>query len=134
MTMEPTHETVTPNPELPSPVGELDHQSPHEARVPVQEVQPAPATPQGSVVASDPQAVIPSQGPAATPAQPVVANDDDTPIADDADLIEKEWIVRAKSLVEQTKDDPYLQNKEINKVKADYIKKRYNKDVKVSED
>lgn len=53
--------------------------------------------------------------------------------ADDADLIEKEWVLRAKALVAKTKDDPHQQNKELNLYKADYIKKRYNKDVKVSE-
>ncbi len=55
-------------------------------------------------------------------------------IADDVDLIEKEWVTKAKAIVGQTKDNPHLQNKELNKVKADYIKKRYNKDVKVSEE
>lgn len=52
-------------------------------------------------------------------------------IAEDSDLIEREWVEKAKALVEQTKDDPYLQNKELTRFKADYIKKRYNKDVKV---
>ncbi len=52
-------------------------------------------------------------------------------IADDADLIEKAWVEKAKQLVEQTKDDPYAQNKEINKFKAQYIKKRYNKDIQL---
>lgn len=55
-------------------------------------------------------------------------------IADDVDLIEKEWVTRARQIVDQTKQDPYLQNKEINKVKADYIKKRYNKDIELNED
>ena len=54
-------------------------------------------------------------------------------IADDTDLIEKEWVIRAKAIVLQTKDDPHTQNKEMNKVKADYLKKRYNKDLKISE-
>lgn len=53
-------------------------------------------------------------------------------IADDADLIEKEWVMRAKHIVEQTKQDPYTQNKEVTKLKAEYLKKRYNKDVKLS--
>jgi hypothetical protein len=54
-------------------------------------------------------------------------------IADDADLIEKEWVTKAKTIVMQTKDDPFTQNKEMTKVKADYVKKRYNKDLKMSE-
>ena len=55
-------------------------------------------------------------------------------IADDTDLIEKEWVIKAKEIVERTKHDPYQQNKEVERVKADYLKKRYNKDVKVTED
>lgn len=55
-------------------------------------------------------------------------------VADDGDLIEKEWVVKAKEIVERTKLDPYVQNKEINRVKADYMKKRYNKEIKLTED
>lgn len=43
-------------------------------------------------------------------------------IAEDADLIEKEWVTRAKLIVSKTKDDPREQNKEISKFKADYLK------------
>lgn len=53
--------------------------------------------------------------------------------AEDVDLIEKEWVHRAKALVAKTKDNPHEQNKEMSKYKADYIKKRYNKEIKVSE-
>lgn len=55
-------------------------------------------------------------------------------IADDADLIEKEWVMKAKEIVERTKQDPYVQNKEVEQMKADYMKKRYNKDIKLTED
>ncbi len=55
-------------------------------------------------------------------------------IADDTDLIEKEWVVKAKEIVSRTKNDPYQQNKEVERVKAEYLKKRYNKDVKITED
>lgn len=53
--------------------------------------------------------------------------------ADDNDLIEKEWVERAKSVIEKTKSDPHQQNKELNRFKADYVKKRYNKELKVTE-
>ena len=55
-------------------------------------------------------------------------------IAEDNDLIEQEWVHKAKAIVERTRDDPHLQNKEMNKFKASYIKKRYNKEIKVNED
>lgn len=56
-----------------------------------------------------------------------------TIIAEDSDLIEKEWVEKAKHIVEQTKHDPHLQNREMNNIKAEYLKQRYNKDVKLSE-
>lgn len=62
--------------------------------------------------------------PAATPAV------DDTPlVAGDEDLIEKEWVDRAKHIIEQTKDDPYRREQEINKLQADYLRKRYGREL-----
>jgi len=55
-------------------------------------------------------------------------------IADDKDLIEQEWVDKAKAIIEKTKEDPHLQNQELSEVKADYIKKRYNKDIDVAKD
>ena len=54
-------------------------------------------------------------------------------IAEDVDLIEKEWVERAKDIVHKTKDNPYLQNQALTQMKVDYIKKRYNKDIQMSE-
>lgn len=54
-------------------------------------------------------------------------------IAEDGDLIEKEWVDMAKRIVERTKDDPYKQSTELTRVKADYMKKRYNKEIKIDE-
>ncbi|HVC36180.1 MAG TPA: hypothetical protein VNE40_01900 [Candidatus Dormibacteraeota bacterium] len=63
------------------------------------------------------------------PAKPVA----DSPVlADDADLIEKEWVNKAKDIVNKTKEDPHLQTKEITILKTDYLKKRYNKSLKMS--
>ena len=53
--------------------------------------------------------------------------------ADDSDLIEKEWVDKAKKIIDQTRDNPYEQSKEITVFKADYMKKRYNKSIKLSE-
>ena len=98
-------------------------------------------------------AQMPSTSPSAQSQQPLVQADaqqmqpptpaaDDVPqsaagssalMADDTDLIEKEWVIKAKAIVAQTKDDPHQQNREMNKVKADYLKKRYNKDLKLNE-
>lgn len=55
------------------------------------------------------------------------------PEANDVDLIEKEWVLHLKYIVNQTSEDPYKQQAEISKAKADYMRKRYNKNIKVSE-
>jgi hypothetical protein len=51
---------------------------------------------------------------------------------DDGDLIEKEWVNKAKAIVEATRDDPYQQSEQLTVFKADYMKKRYDKTIKVS--
>jgi len=56
---------------------------------------------------------------------PLIANDDD--------LIEKEWVDRAKKILAETKDDPYLREKEVSKMQVDYIKKRYGRELGVAE-
>lgn len=48
-------------------------------------------------------------------------------IADDVDLIEKEWVEKAKDIIEKTKDDPKAQKDAITVVKNDYQKKRFNR-------
>lgn len=53
-------------------------------------------------------------------------------IADDVDVIEKEWVNKAKSIVADTKHDPYRQEEEVSKLQADYLKKRYDKDIKLA--
>ncbi|MEI7632057.1 MAG: hypothetical protein WCJ60_01895 [bacterium] len=68
-------------------------------------------------------------GNTASAVDPAVTHSSDISAAD-VDLIEKEWVQKAKAIVEHTIGDPFTQNKEINKIKADYIKKRYNKDIK----
>jgi len=55
-------------------------------------------------------------------------------IADDNDLIEQEWVDKARAIIEKTREDPHMQNKEISEVKADYIKKRYNKEINVKKE
>jgi hypothetical protein len=59
----------------------------------------------------------------------------DTPdIADDIDLIEKAWVLKAKEIVMRTQGDPYSQNKHLSNVKVDYIKKRYGKQIRTGEE
>ncbi len=53
--------------------------------------------------------------------------------AADADLIEKQWIERSKTVAAKTRDDPHLQKSEMSKIKADYIHKRFNKIIKTDD-
>lgn len=54
--------------------------------------------------------------------------------AEDVDLIEKAWIKKAKDIVAMTLNDPHEQNKQLNKVKSEYIEKRFSKVVKLREE
>lgn len=58
------------------------------------------------------------------------SGNDSPAVADDVDVIEKEWVDRAKKIVEETKDDPHQQEIAVNQLQADYLMKRYGKQVK----
>ncbi len=83
-------------------------------------------------------------GPVATPASTVMATPaTDTGlgaqtanpvIADDADVIEKEWVEKAKYIVAKTKDNPHEQSAELTSFKHDYIKKRYGRELQLPDD
>jgi Txe/YoeB family toxin of Txe-Axe toxin-antitoxin module len=50
-------------------------------------------------------------------------------VAEDADLIEKEWVERAKKIILETKDDPFARTNRVNELQKDYLQKRYNKNL-----
>lgn len=56
---------------------------------------------------------------------PIVANDDD--------LIEKEWVDKAKKIVADTQDDPHKRKHEVGKLQVDYLKKRFGRELGVAE-
>lgn len=130
----PSGETGAYNPQTlpPSPEALAVASNPTPERPATQELQPVVPI-QGA-----PSLPIPAQPAAPTATAPVlnplqVASS--TPaIAADDEVIEKEWVDKAKKIVDQTKDDPYQQEKEVSKLQADYLKKRYGKDVKLSSD
>lgn len=137
-------------PQLPSPNVGPERPSQHE-RIPAPlttpEAQPQPESearqethehqPSGPVDPVPQQQVAPpplpplQQPQAATPAKPA---DDNPPVAADEDLIEKEWVEKAKKVIAETKHDPYLQEQAVSKLQADYLQKRYNKTVQVPND
>lgn len=52
---------------------------------------------------------------------PIVANDDD--------LIEKEWVDKAKKILADTRTDPYRREREISKLQIEYIRRRYGREI-----
>lgn len=77
-------------------------------------------------------APVPKQDSSVAPAQDTTSIPI-PPEAEDNDLIEKEWVERAKQIVLHTSHNPHEQQKALSLMKADYMKKRYNRDIKVSE-
>jgi hypothetical protein len=80
-------------------------------------------------------AVPPTLG--AVPSSTVAVNNDTTysvtsSTTSDTDLIEKEWVEKAKQIVRSNLENPYEQSKELTALKADYMKQRYNKDIRQS--
>ena len=68
-----------------------------------------------------PVSVTPTVNTVVSDGLPLVANDDD--------LIEQEWVKKAKEIIADTKDDPYRRELEVGKLQADYLKKRYGKEL-----
>lgn len=92
-----------------------------------------------------PASVQPLPDPAVIPVlpQPVVQADDamatstvitDVPdTAADDDLIEKEWVNKAKHIIAQTVDDPRAREEAVGQLQREYLRKRYGKELGVSE-
>lgn len=90
--------------------------------------------------ASDAAALAGAAATVATPGAPVQGDTQaasgatTTPlVAADEDLIEKEWVDKAKEIIEQTKDDPYARTAKVNDLQRDYLKKRYGKTIGATE-
>lgn len=85
-----------------------------------------------------PQVVLPQPvvaQPLTNPYSQTVPSDDNaTLIANDDDIIEKEWVDKAKKIIAETKDDPYRREVEISKLQIEYIRKRYGREIGKVED
>jgi hypothetical protein len=82
--------------------------------------------------------MLPTDIPAAAPVTiPTDVKSDDKADADapaqpldhDSHRIEKVWVDRAKKVISQTRDNPHAQKQEMSKVKAEYIRMRFNKTI-----
>jgi hypothetical protein len=78
---------------------------------------------------------VPQVPPVVIPqADPVQATTTTSPlVAADEDLIEKEWVDKAKEIILHTKDDPHTRTQKVNELQRDYLQKRYNRVVGASE-
>lgn len=55
---------------------------------------------------------------------------DDVPlVAADEDVIEKEWVDKAKKIISETKDDPHAREQQIKKLQVEYLRKRYGREI-----
>ncbi len=134
----PSGETGAYNPQILPPSPEVLPVQPNPGRSPEQ------TAPQELQSAGGPGPIVPSLPIPLQPTQqligsvpvlnPLGTSSDVPALASDDEVIEKEWVDKAKKIVDQTKNDPYQQEKEVSKLQADYLKKRYGKDVKLSSD
>ena len=71
------------------------------------------------------QPVVPQapQPPQSAPAQTVGA----PMIAADEELIEKEWVDKAKQIIAHTADDPFSRSAQVSELQRSYLQKRYGK-------
>lgn len=89
--------------------------------------QGSPPPPPAGVPLPPPVVALP------TIAAPVVDDSAGPAIASDDDLIEKEWVDKAKSIISQTQNDPYRREQEVNRLQVDYLRKRYGKELGTSD-
>jgi hypothetical protein len=138
---------------MPNPSPEMGGYQRREAQSFTPEQAPQPANVETQPNSTERREALP-QAPAepvvvpATPAQPFLPAPDpataSTPsvqplagspaVAADDDLIEKEWVDKAKKIIQETRSDPYMQERQVSMLQADYMKKRYGKDVKIAND
>lgn len=98
----------------------------------------APQTAEASVAAANAVyqgAPITPIAPVVDPADPVASQPitDSPAIAGDEDVIEKEWVDKAKKIIQETKDDPFGRSSRVNQLQKDYLMKRYNKELGTSQ-
>ena len=107
---------------VPTTISSIDDLNMDGARTPMSVPSASPMhMPAESVSVAPPQ-------PGLNVSQQVASSDTD----DDIDALDGEWIAKAKTIVEHTKEDPYTESIELSKAKADYLRIRYNKLIKIN--
>lgn len=128
---------------LPAPMGETLPLPPLPGEAATQAPEMAQAAPEQAAANQPPAAqLVATDQQAATPILPVTTTTNDAStttsgttisVIDDPDLIEKEWVHKAKQIVERTREDPHQQSKELTIFKADYMQQHFNKTIKIDE-
>lgn len=79
---------------------------------------------------------LPDEESRSTAQQPVVSALPAVDLAesDESDAIDEAWVAKAREIVDRTRDDPYMQSNALARLRADYLKSKYSKDIKISED
>lgn len=54
-------------------------------------------------------------------------------VAQDSELIDNAWVAAVRQIIKHNSNDPYSLNRAIIRARADYMKKRYNKDIKITD-
>jgi len=85
----------------------------------------ARASDTASVVVATPTTVLTSDGSDSQDLSAVSA----PALAADEDLIEKEWVDRAKKIIADTRTDPFQQENAVSQLQKDYQKKRYGREL-----
>jgi len=109
-------------PVLPSPEGGIETGA--DRREQTAEAQAAVADAAASTAGAQVQPLPPTPVMSAPPVQTVGPL-----VAADEDVIEKEWVDKAKQIILETKDDPHARTNRVNELQRDYLKKRYGKDL-----
>ena len=126
-TPERSPESV-PNVSTPESTPEIPRESPERGQVAAPERAPEhAASAQAAMSAQSIPVSLPTPVPVQDDTAQAQASDDLPAVAADDDLIEKEWVDKAKQIINQTRDDPAEREKQVGRLQADYLKKRYGK-------
>jgi hypothetical protein len=108
------HVPQMPSPELGIETGAERQEQASESRAAIADATGAPLIMPLPVVVDEPV-----DNPTTT-SSPIVAADED--------LIEKEWVDKAKKIIAETRDDPYQREKAVGELQTDYLRKRYGRE------
>lgn len=101
-----------------------------EQRPEIQHEQPAAIEQQGSIAApASGTATVPDPATQASTSDDTTSISTDDLVAEDTNLIEKQWIDKSKAIIRDTKDDPYRREEAVSELQREYLRKRYGKEI-----